>query len=57
MARSMAATLVRSTAIRRAAVAWSPSEPTWRTMSSPRQAANAPYSLGPMTRAAIMVKP
>ena len=57
MARSMAATLPRSTAMRRAAVAWRPSATTCTTMSRLRQAMKAPYWLGPMTRAAMIVKP
>ena len=41
----------------RAAVACRPSATTWITISRPRQAPNAPYWLGPMMRAAMMVKP
>ncbi len=53
----MVATWSRSTAMRRAAVAWMPSAATWMTTSRLRHATNAPYWLGPMIRAASMVKP
>ncbi len=49
--------VVRSTAMRRAAVAWRPSATTCTTISRLRQATNAPYWLGPMMRAASMVNP